>query len=62
MLYSAATHERLRQLAPLADDTRAPWYLSWMVSEASMLIFLGIAVAILIVVVFAWRVVTGRER
>jgi hypothetical protein len=40
----------------------APWYLAWAVSLPTMLITLAIAAAAITVVVFAWWVITGRER
>jgi hypothetical protein len=40
----------------------APWYLAWAVSLPTMLVSLAIVAAILTVVVFTWRVFTGRER
>jgi hypothetical protein len=40
----------------------APWYLAPLVSLPTLLIFVAIAAAIIIVIRFAWRVITGREK
>lgn len=57
-----AEHPAPVMLMQLADNTSPTFWLAWLVSPASMFVVIGIAAAVLMVVVFAWRVIAGRER